>query len=783
MKKERSTGLRTEIQGVTLQAIDMASVVKKIDMFGSDSTDEFKVKRENGLSQGIFKTWAVPVIPFLENDTLHSLSLHLKETHFFGDSLNIESLKTLATWNEQMSNNPIKLLERLERWRLFSEMNDRRLQKIFLERPIPEDKEAAAAELFLRLTTAFGFAAPFYHVEAMAGDTGNTPFNPIIRSAKEVDGTGGGLDLVALALPSALKNKVITERLNWNGLSWSKISELARFNADDPESMVAFRISKFLGVEMEDVIFAANVLEWIPVSVGGKKEDLKPETARELVFSSLKPIKIRNTEIVGRNINALIRFLNWFPLVKDNQNFNGSSWRYAAVCDTSDALLGLVNSGGILRPNFEITFRENLAPQIKSLDATSAKGRFMLQLLREGKIKPQIEAKITESASTFFSDISEKFLKIQKQEQVVRLHEAKPRSLVGGKAAGIREAGIIFGQENVLPGVVFTTEAVENWIKETPGLWKLITELDKETNSNHRITIAQKITARIVNSPLNTDVLQNNLLTRGRLAIRSSSFDEDTDFNGTSAGIYESMIGVEPSRLPEAIKTVVASFFSEKAVSYRQMQRLSDLPMFAIVIAPFIEGRGGAAFSRGNGNDWEIVVAESPSEVVSGAKEKFDSFKKTGVNISENAGNDFISRTKVLKIGQMIIKAEKAIGQPVDFEFVVDSKGKVWILQLRSLKNFEESTSSGHLEPLRPLRISQLEELDHLKIIGSDKISLKLGNEINIDQFQGNLFRWLTANREKIKEIVLTNRIPRTSHFANICINLGIKLTFDQHGH
>ena len=70
-------------------------LVKKVSFFSTDTTDEFRVTRENGSTEGIFKTWAVPVIPFLEADQERNLAwcMHNRTGNF----LEVLTPKTI-TW-------------------------------------------------------------------------------------------------------------------------------------------------------------------------------------------------------------------------------------------------------------------------------------------------------------------------------------------------------------------------------------------------------------------------------------------------------------------------------------------------------------------------------------------------------------------------------------------------------------------------------------------------------------------------------------------------------------
>ena len=371
-------------------------LVKKVSFFSTDTTDEFRVTRENGSTEGIFKTWAVPVIPFLEADQERNLAwcMHNRTGNFL-EVLTPELHGTLQVWHDKLRENPARLWQTLERWRSFCEIYDRRLTRIFQESKLPDSKEERLAELYWRLKIAFAYASPFYHLEAMVADKNQTPANPVEVNV-DIDG-GGALDMVGMLLPAALSAAVTTKPLNWSGINWHKIKDLtSSLKPGTPEFNITFRISRSLGVSLEHVIFAANVLEWIPVSVGGKRADISPAEAQMLVDATLrKTSSALSSTVIGRDFNAQIRFLNWFPSIENQLNFdNGEGWRYSAACDTSNQLLKEVDATDPFNPDFAVSFRETISLQISHVDATSAKGRLAMKLIEEGKLKPEFYAAI-----------------------------------------------------------------------------------------------------------------------------------------------------------------------------------------------------------------------------------------------------------------------------------------------------------------------------------------------------------------------------------------------------
>ncbi len=759
--------------------VEMCRTVKKVDVFSSDRNDEFTMIDENGNSEGIFKTWAVPVIPFLESNSTSLLVDIPSASLDFWDSIGQPGRETVFSWEESLKDNPQKLWQILTKWRDLTQLYDRRLFEFFEKRPLPKDKMERVAELTSRLTLAFGFAAPFYHLEAIVGDGNNTPGNPV-KDSDNGTTNGGALDIVGMMLPAALKNKVPADKLNWNGLDWTKIAEIASFDPDKEEDILSARLARLLGVETSDIVFAANVLQWIPVNVGGKKDDLDQTEAISILLQSLDQIKVFDTQSVAMDINALIRFLNWLPLIRTDKNFtDGTGWRYAAVCDTSNLLLKEIVEGGVLQPEFEKLFQEKLAPQLNEIDATSAKGRFILSLANQGKFRDEFYVSLTNSFEQFIEDAETQLNTAATNENISPLKETPAiRSLVGGKVAGLIDAIRIFGEDKVVDGIVINSESIQTFLRTDSSLWNLINELKRETDLDNKLKIAELITNSLSLVPFSDSQLEMFDISADKFAVRSSTFDEDTLINGSAAGVYESVIDVTKENLGSSITEVIQSFFSEKAITYRHLHRLIDDPLMGVLITPFIEGHGGAAFSLGEKQGWEIVVGQSPAAIVSGEDGEFDSFKFINGTFSKFDKNRWVSDAHIEEVARAIELAEKVYGGKVDIEFIVDENDNLKILQLRTLNDISLRQEVDDQE-LTVFEIPTLEDLPENTDITGEKLRLVLDENINLDKFQGSLFRWLVKNRNSVKEITLKRRIPRTCHFANICLHLGIRLTFD----
>ncbi len=751
----------SEIENKLRELESKKKQVRKVNLFSDDENDEFKVTLKNGEVVGIFKTWAVPVIPFLE------------------DGVNIDNPKweTVKKWEDKISTNPVLAWETMERFRATTESYDRRLLKVFSERQLPKSKVERVSELFWRLKTAFAFAAPFYHIEAMVGDGNSTPGNPFSET-DEFGGSGGFLDMAGMLLPSALGEMVRAEKLDWKNLDWKGVEDMVVSNTDLDKMAILMRVARAAGIKAEEVLFAANALEWIPVSVGGKKDDLEEtEAEAQLLKFSTGHSKL-TLGTVARDMNGLVRFMNWTPLVKDGVNFSEAAWwKYAAACETSNQIIEELSDGSLISSEQRDEFVNLVLPQLKNLDASSARGRFALWMFDNGWFGNELGKSIRNSEVKVAKEMMLRLVEIEAEESIVELGESNNRFLVGGKAAGLYEAQTIFGKELVGDGLVITSEAISRWLESDVSVKRMTKELDNEQNMGKKVRIGERIQQRIQTMTFPESLSRNILKRTGgvTLAVRSSSFDEDTLVNGSAAGIYESEVGVTDKKLPESIAKVVSSFFSEKAVSYRKLHGLSDIPAFAVLIQEFLPGTGGVVFSKGDGDGWTVSTGETPGHVV-GADLSFDRVDRSQGLVRSDIKSGWVNDKDIEMVGNLAVLAETVLGGKTDMEFVVTKNG-LQVLQLRMLNDAQEKGAEIKEVPKKWFSVVSLENLSGV-IFKEASVGLNVDKKVDIEQFQGELFRCLVKNRDKISTISLARRIPRTSHFANICLNLGIKLVF-----
>lgn len=775
--------------------------------FGSHSNDEFYVDRESGERQGIFKTWAIPVIPFLEAGNLSLLekiwepvrgesesngfALSLEKLVREGDTDAEKATVILDEWTEKCFDSPEKFKESLENARVVSFLTDRRLQEIFRTQELAKDPLERVSQLVHRLQIGFALEAPFYNLEALIGDPSGFRWNPVaIASERQPENRVGGgmLDVAALTLPSIFADSVTASQLDWHGLTWDKLEEESlAIRETHPEASKIIEIAKLTESPLSHVLFGLNVFEWIPSRVGGKTGDFSPQEAKQILEnrdSGTSSTKEEEIIKIGQDMNGLIRFLNWFPLIASKNTMEkATEWRYASVCDTSSQLLQTLNDNPSLwREEFRDIFTQKLASQIESLDATSAKGRFLLQLiLNEGTLGERFFNLFVKDRTK--EDVIKEFLLKKEEESIMDLGgDMQPRMNIGGKAFGLQEALQNLGGEFTVPnGFIVTSECLSGLLFSDIQIEKDIITLDKTTDVEERLCIAQQIRDRIRGMVL-SETMTNRIFKKtedmGELfAVRSSSWDEDSIDGQTAAGIYESSLFVPRSDIPNAVIEVVNSFFSDKAVNFRAILGKSDLPHIAALIQPMIEGNGGVAFSHNvHGTDTQDIIIEVGSTIDGVTSGSLD-FSRFDSSIQQE-NTDQIEDVILEKVRDLVQRFATLSGSGVDIEWV-EKDGNIILLQQRSLPAIVEDSQQRTDEAFLDFRIDERDDLPALleSIKGLDgKARLIIEGKHDLDKFQGDLFKILALNGRKIGEIVLTEDIPMTSHFANICSSLGIRI-------
>lgn len=225
----------------------------------------------------------------------------------------------------------------------------------------------------------------------------------------------------------------------------------------------------------------------------------------------------------------------------------------------------------------------------------------------------------------------------------------------------------------------------------------------------------------------------------GLLAVRSSAPQED--MSGASfAGVYESVLGVPPGKLREAVRKVFVSAVDFKVVSYRRQRGFDPVQAeIAVVIQEQVDSKSaGVAFSLNpQNNDYDEAVIQANwglgETVVSGSVdpdrwiidkvthrivEKKAGTKKTSLwsratggstetrDVRTGDGDTFaLTDGQAVEISRMAERAEALIAAPVDVEWAYGSDGSLYLLQARPVTTYFPLPEELVTAPADPRRL------------------------------------------------------------------------------
>ena len=317
-------------------------------------------------------------------------------------------------------------------------------------------------------------------------------------------------------------------------------------------------------------------------------------------------------------------------------------------------------------------------------------------------------------------------------------------SEVGGKAANLGE---VANRVN-LPtpqGFAVSAYACHHFLREN-NLWDEVeaamSNLDVH-DTELLLQVCEDIQARISRAQIPPDIskaihsetaaLKAEFGPDLRFSVRSSATREDSE--ASFAGQYSSVLNVCEDDLEAAYKEVVASTYGPRAVFYARSKGYShkDLIMAVLCVA-MIESRvSGVAYTidPNNSEARNIVISAAWGLGVSAVDgssqtDEYRVAKKTLTILSRNiaekeeflasaAGRGLdskpvpadlkkaacLSDALILQLADYAIRLEKHYGFPLDIEWAVDDKNRLFILQTRPL-NLQ--TESGE-EPEEPMRV------------------------------------------------------------------------------
>jgi phosphoenolpyruvate synthase/pyruvate phosphate dikinase len=181
------------------------------------------------------------------------------------------------------------------------------------------------------------------------------------------------------------------------------------------------------------------------------------------------------------------------------------------------------------------------------------------------------------------------------------------------------------------------------------------------------------------------------ILGDGPFAVRSSAVAEDTG-RRSAAGQYESVMGVTPAGLREAVGRVIRSAGSERALVYSG----TASPIAVVIQREISAGRAGVAFSRDPVTGADEVVIECVfghgEALVSGValpdRYRVANDGVVDAQVAVKSGPRRLLRTlrddEAILIAALTRRAVEGFGRPVDVEFCFDRR-TLWLVQARSI--------------------------------------------------------------------------------------------------
>ncbi|MDT2009093.1 phosphoenolpyruvate synthase [Rhodococcus opacus] len=218
-----------------------------------------------------------------------------------------------------------------------------------------------------------------------------------------------------------------------------------------------------------------------------------------------------------------------------------------------------------------------------------------------------------------------------------------------------------------------------------------------------------------------------------RVAVRSSAPAEDAA-DTSFAGIHDSFTDVSgPDALIDAIRKCWASLWSERALTYRGVQGVTEEPSVAVVVQLMVDSdRSGVVFTadpRTGARDRIIVEAAAGlGEVVVGGQVEPDTyvvskdgFKVLDVHVGSQSfaitvdaeiehttdipvaerGNRVLTDAQLERLALLAVSVEEHYHAPQDLEFAF-ADDRLWIVQTRPITTLDSARQSPVAAPSEP---------------------------------------------------------------------------------
>jgi len=318
---------------------------------------------------------------------------------------------------------------------------------------------------------------------------------------------------------------------------------------------------------------------------------------------------------------------------------------------------------------------------------------------------------------------------------ILNFEEVTPEltKMVGAKAGHLAFIKNTLGLP-VPEGFAITASAFERFIAEnnlSSQIEERLSGLSPDLTGNLE-SISDELITTIMTSDVPQDIIEaimeayhaiESKTQEGvRISMRSSAIGEDTE--ATFAGQYTTVLNVTAENIISAYKTVIASKYSPRAISYRLHYGLDDreTPMCVARVTMIDSTASGVVYtgddSSGNADlikissIWglgEHLVDGSASPDIFLVDKENKSIRKKEINRKdhrlitlETDGTRLeevpesqkeiasLADDAVIQLADYSLALEKAFGGPQDIEWAVDKKGSLFILQSRPIGQGEK---------------------------------------------------------------------------------------------
>ncbi len=274
---------------------------------------------------------------------------------------------------------------------------------------------------------------------------------------------------------------------------------------------------------------------------------------------------------------------------------------------------------------------------------------------------------------------------------------------IGGKGLHLSELSAIL-QMPVPPGFIISTSAWHHFLNANqlrPKIGRELAVLDIHSPAS-LAAVSEHLMGLIEEAGIPADIeealsapLKDLASTCLRFAVRSSAVGEDSSFS--FAGLYSTLLNVDPDQLLAAYRRVIASKYAPEALIYRILHGLDDeeTPM-AVIVSAMVDASLSGVILSGNPADPDNQTISVYS--VAGLGDSLMSGRKTpAVAEIKSAADGFVisrqlehtqerepSDPQLMQLAGWALKIANHYGREQEIEWSCDCNGSLFFLQTRN---------------------------------------------------------------------------------------------------